>query len=396
MYSQVDPQVSKNGFRRTIERRLDELNPELRELSLQIHAHPEVMWKEKFAHNILTKFMSEQGFKVTKHYLGLDTAWRAEFTLGNGGRVLGVNSEMDALPGMGHACGHNLIAISGVGVAVAVKAALIAHNVAGAVVLLGTPAEEGGGGKQVLLDRGGYKDMDVCIMSHPGVGPPLFAGIGSTNAMQPIEVEYFGQAAHAGATPWEGTNALDAAFLAYSNISVLRQQMKPDYRVHGVVEGKTWSPNVIPDYAKMRYIARAPVNADLVEFVKRLKACFEAAALATGCNIKLTLGTLYCDLRQNAVLANEFADIARSYGISMGDAPVTASTDFGNVSYELPSLHPLYAIPTEPHGGNHTIAYTRAAATQEAHDATILVTKGLAATGFRILHDAVFFRQVCI
>ncbi|KAF8235649.1 amidohydrolase, partial [Tricholoma matsutake] len=396
-YSQVDIQVlsSKPGFIKTIDEKLDELSPKLRELSLQIHAQPEILWEEKFAHDVLTKFMSEHGFKVTEHYLGLDTAWRAEFTFGNGGRVLGVNSEMDALPGIGHACGHNLIAVSGVGVAIAVKAALMAHKVPGTVVLLGTPAEEAGAGKQVLLDRGGYKDMDVCVMCHPGVGPPHFASTGSTSAMQPIEVEYFGQTAHAGAAPWEGINALDAAFLAYSNISVLRQQMKPDHRVHGIVQGKEWAPNVIPDYAKLRYIARANVIADLLDFVKRLRACFEAAAHATGCKINLTLGIMYYDLRQNAVLANEFTDIVGShYGLSTADVPVTASTDFGNVSYEMPSFHPLYAIPTEPRGGNHTIAFTRAAATQEAHDATMVVTKGLAALGFRVLHDAAFFQQV--
>jgi len=213
--------------------------------------------------------------------------------------------------------------------------------------------------------------------------------------MQPMEVEYFGQTAHAGAAPWEGTNALDAAFLAYSNISVLRQQMKPDLRVHGVVEGKEWAPNVIPDYAKMRYIARAATNADLIEFVKRLKRCFEAAALATDCKINLTLGVRYYDLHQNPVLAKEFADIVGTqYGVLTNEITSTASTDFGNVSYNLPSLHPVFAIPTEPCGGNHTIAYARAAATQEAHDATIVTTKGLAATGFRVIYDAAFFQEV--
>ncbi|KAF8659886.1 hypothetical protein AX16_001770 [Volvariella volvacea WC 439] len=150
--------------RNTIEGTVNALNSDLRKLSMQIHGHPEVAFEEKYAHDLLTDFMSRHGFRVTRHYLGLSTAWRAEYTHGKGGRILGINSEMDALRGIGHACGHNLIAISGVGVAIAVRKALEVHNVPGTVVLLGTPAEEGGGGKVILLDRGAYKDMDACVM----------------------------------------------------------------------------------------------------------------------------------------------------------------------------------------------------------------------------------------
>ncbi|KAG6809144.1 hypothetical protein H0H92_001405 [Tricholoma furcatifolium] len=159
---------------KTIEAKLDELDPHLRDLSLKIHSNPELAFQEKwhnssledisYAHDILTKFMEKHGFTVTRHYAGLKTAWRAEYTVGNAGRILGVNSEMDALPGIGHACGHNLIAISGLGIAIAVKAALVAHEIPGKVIILGTPAEEDGGGKIVLLERGAYQEMDVCLM----------------------------------------------------------------------------------------------------------------------------------------------------------------------------------------------------------------------------------------
>jgi len=183
-------------------------------------------------------------FTVTRHYLGLETAWRAEFTAGNGsGRVLGVNSEMDALPGVGHACGHNLIAVSGVEVAMAVKEALVMHGIWGTVALLGTPAEENGGGQIVLLERGGYKDIDACIMCHPMPGSSNSVTVATSLAMQNIIVEYFGRIAHASIAPWEGINALDAVVPVYSNISTLRQQIKLDHRVHGIVEGKNWEPN---------------------------------------------------------------------------------------------------------------------------------------------------------
>ncbi|TFK75009.1 amidohydrolase [Pluteus cervinus] len=388
--SSMSPEVLQ-----TVETTLDGLNASLRELSLEIHSHPEIMFEERHTHDLLTAFMSTHGFKVTRHYLGLETAWRAEFTNGSGGRVLGINSEMDALRGIGHACGHNLIAISGVGVAIAVKKALETHNVPGKVVLLGTPAEEGGAGKAILLERGGYADMDACIMCHPGPGLPRSISVGTTIAMQEIEIEYYGHSAHAGAAPWEGTNALDAAFLAYSGISVLRQQMKPDHRIHGIVLGKDWSSNVIPDYAKMLWGVRAPNWNELQAFVKRAIACFEGAALATSCTLKIKADLPYFDLHQNHILADAFADIVgQRYGVLTTTTDSTASTDFGNISYALPSLHPVFAIPTQPNGGNHTPAFAAAAATEQAHAATIMVSKGLALTGFKILEDAIFFKEV--
>ncbi|KAJ7668311.1 hypothetical protein B0H17DRAFT_949810, partial [Mycena rosella] len=404
------PQIASN-FQSVIDNKLDEVSPQLRQLSLEIHGHPELGFSEFFAHDILTSFMASHGFTVTKHYLGLATAFRAEFTHGQGGRVLGVNSEYDALKGLGHACGHSLIAVSGCGVALAIKAALEAHDIPGKVVLLGTPAEEGGGGKVILLERGGYKDMDLCVMCHPSTGAINSANIGTSIASQHIEVEYAGRSAHAGAAPWEGTNALDAAFLAYSGISVLRQQMRPDHRVHGIVEGnQDWAPNgkhlcfdeystiifaVIPDYAKMQWLVRAPTSDTLVAFAERVKRCFEAAALATSCEIKMKFAAPYFDLNQNSVLGQEFSDVVRqNYGMVTNAGAGYASTDFGNVTYALPALHPVFAIPTVPNGGNHTIGFTKAAASQEAHDATMLVTKGLAHTGFRALRDDDFFKQV--
>jgi len=396
------PQATPEGMFRpevmkTIESKLDALDPELRELSLDIHDHPELMFEEKYAHDVLTAFMLSHGFSITKHYLGLETAWRAEFSHGKGGRVLGVNSEMDALPGLGHACGHNLIAIAGVGVALAVKAALETHNVPGTVILLGTPAEESGCGKQILLDRGGYKEMDVCVMCHPNSGQTQVIGVGSSFAMQFIDVEYYGQTAHASEAPWEGINALDAAFIAYSSISVLRQQIKPDNRIHGVISGKDWVPNAIPDYAKMTWIVRAPSLDELVALRGRVTKCFEAASLATGCKSKLAMGPVYDDLRQNIVLAKELASTAQHfYGIPTNFLAegFGASTDFGNVTYACPAFHPSYSIPTESNTHNHTSGFAKASRTPAAHKATMLVTKGLAMTGFRVLDDGAFYNEV--
>ncbi|KAI0722357.1 amidohydrolase [Cerioporus squamosus] len=393
----------------TVQTKLKDLSPELRELSLDIWHHPEIMYEERYAHDRLTKFMASHGFKVTPHYLGLDTAWRAEFTHSSSDmhrknkarskgmtRVIGVNSEMDALPGIGHACGHNLIAMSGVAVALAIKAALQKHDVPGTILLLGTPAEEAGGGKITLLERGAYKEMDACIMSHPTAGLDNISGLWQGVALQPIDVEFFGHGAHAGFAPWEAQNALDAAFVAYASISALRQQIKPDCRVHGIIVGREWVPNIIPDYAKLRYMIRAPTYQELDALRERVTACFDAAALATACKIEVKVGAAYYEVRNNRILGREYARLVGDmYGMRTDtSAGATYSTDFGNVTFALPALHPAYSIPTEPNGANHTPQFTKSAATKEAHEATLKVAAGLAALGYKVLQDADFTAEV--
>ncbi|KAG6827534.1 hypothetical protein H0H92_011413, partial [Tricholoma furcatifolium] len=302
-----------------------------------------------------------------------------------------------------------------VGVAIAIKRALEKFNIAGTVELLGTPgtyanspcdatpsqsidpAEEIGDGKLQLLDMGAYKDMAACLMCHPAPGPVGSVSLSSSLALAQVTVEYSGHTAHAALSPWEGRNALDAAVLAYNNISALRQQLLPTHRVHGIFEGKDWAPNIIPDYAKMRFYIRAPTRSGLEETVKRVLPCFEAAALATGCTVSINrkVGTLF-DLRQNSVLGGEVAKITTAkYGAVDYEWGIkSASTDFGNVTYALPSLHPGFAIPSVDGGGNHTIGFTQCAATPEAHGACMDVTKALAATGVRVLIDDVFLAEV--
>ncbi|KAL1939406.1 hypothetical protein VTO73DRAFT_9962 [Trametes versicolor] len=369
------------------------LDGDLANLSQDIHSLPETRFEEFHAHDVLTAYLEKQGFEVTRKYL-LETAWVAKYSHGSGGRTLGVNSEMDALPGIGHACGHNLIAIAGVAVACAVKAALVKFDIAGAVVLLGTPGEEGGAGKAILLERGAYQGLDACLMCHPAPGPPFSASLSSCLARQRVDVEFVGHTAHAALSPWEGQNALDAAVLAYTNISMLRQQLKPTHRVHGIFEGKDWTPNIIPDYAKMIWYVRAPTRPEVDVAVERIKKCFEGAALATGCRAQIEMGNGTFELRQNKALSDEFAEVFTKtagpidfvYGISQ------ASTDFGNVTYALPAIHPSFAIPTS--GGNHTKAFTDAAATKESHKACLNISEVLAAVGLRLLTDDGFFNKV--
>jgi len=209
-------------------------------------------------------------------------------------------------------------------------------------------------------------------------------------------VEYSGHTAHAALSPHEGINALDAAVLAYNNISALRQQLKPDVRVHGIFEGKDWAVNVIPDNAKYLCYVRASTRAGQEAALKRVMPSFEAAALATGCEVKITIiGGTY-DLRQNKALGDELANIMCSrYGTVDYEWGIAgASTDFGNVSYDMPSLHPGFAIPTVENGGNHTPQFAEAAATVEAHGACLDISKALTMTAVRVLLDGTFFAEI--
>ncbi|KAF8452523.1 hypothetical protein L210DRAFT_3518847 [Boletus edulis BED1] len=378
-----------------IEQTIDSLRPQLRELSDKIHAHPELMFQEHYAHDVYTEFLEGQGWVVQKHYL-LETAWVATYTHGQGGRVLGVNSEMDALPGIGHACGHNLIGIAGVAVACAAKAAMQQLNIDGKVILLGTPAEEGGFGKVQLWDKGAYKEMDVCLMCHPAPGPPHSISLSSSLAMVRLQVDYKGKTAHAGLSPWEGQNALDAAVLAYTNIGLLRQQIKPTHRVHGVFGGKDWAPNIIPDNCAVDWFVRAPLTKEVYDTTDRVKACFQAAATATGTTVAFTNELIGNELVQNKTLGGELADVIRKqYGnIDYEWGISSASTDFGNITYLMPALHPGFSIPTVPGGGNHTKEFAAAAATDTAHEACYTVSKALAHVGMRVITDEAFLTQV--
>lgn len=387
--------VYRPEFFETIQATTDSLSDKLRALSLDISDHPEIKFEEYYAHDVLTSFISQYGFQVTKNYL-LPTGWSATFTHGKGGRTIGVNSEMDALPGIGHACGHNLIAIAGIAVACGLKAAMEKWDIPGKIVLLGTPAEEGGCGKVRMLEQGGYEGMDICLMCHPAPGPPHGMSLSGSLALTRIQVEFIGHTAHAALSPWEGQNALDAAVLAYMNISALRQQLKPSHRVHGIIQGRDWAVNIIPDYAKMNYYVRAPTKAEVEAALPRVIACFNAAALATSCKVEIDVIPGTADIRQNEALGDELANVSQSkygpidyvYGIR------TASTDFGDITYALPSLHPGFSIPTEPNGGNHTVSFANAARSVEAHKACLNTSVALAATGVRVLTDDTFFEKV--
>ena len=354
----------------------------LGKLSDGIWSSPELNFKEHKAHDLLTDFLEKKEFSVERSYTGIETAFRATF--GSGRPNVCVICEYDALPGIGHACGHNLIAEAGVAAGLGLKAALESSNAPkGRLTIMGTPAEEGGGGKEYLIRNGAFEDVDLALMVHPApysTTNPLF------NDRTQLEVTYTGKAAHAAAFPWEGVNALDAAVMAYTSISVLRQQMKPTWRVHGVITNGGAKPNIIPEKAVIEYYVRAPNKTELAVLREKMESCFQAAAKATNCSVEIVEPSpTYYDVINNPILVKRFGENWGALGTKFEDCINTcASTDMGNVSYAVPSLHPMFAVGS---GSEflHTREFTAVANTPEAHAETLVAAKAMAHTCIDVL-----------
>jgi amidohydrolase len=333
----------------------------VRSVSTRLHADPEPAWQEFRAHRMLTTLLADHGFGVDRRAGGLDTAFHAR--AGTGPLHIAFIAEYDALPGLGHACGHNLIAASAIGAALMTRAADTAQAIT--VHVLGTPAEEGGGGKIAMLDAGEFDGLDAALMMHPG---PVDAPRAEPLAVAHWRVSYRGVSAHAGAYPHLGVNAADAFTVAQVAIGLLRQQLPPSTRVHGVVTDAGSAPNAIPDAATGRWYVRARTLADLAGIEHRIRNCFEAGALGTGCELDIELESPpYAEFRTDDDILDMFIANAADLGRDMNAEPAegaaamrTASTDMGNVSQVVPAIHPYLGIGSLP-AVNHQRAFADAA-----------------------------------
>ncbi|KAK2736941.1 peptidase M20 (amidohydrolase) [Colletotrichum kahawae] len=361
----------------------------------KIHDNPELGYKEFIAHDTLTAFMrSRPGWKVTPSAYGMETAWVAVYDTGRKGPVISFNAEMDCLPGIGHACGHNLIATASLAGALATALYLSHHpSLPGKVVLYGTPAEEGGGGKIRLLSAGAYAahGVDLNLISHPGIVPDT--SLMRTSAYTSFSVEYLGREAHAAANPWLGINALDALVTAYTALSVLRQQTMPGDVIQGNITHGGARPNIIHARAAGDFVVRADSQARLRELRAQVQRCFEAGAPATGAKPKVTETGSYKDHVPNRPLGRCYTRAwnALSSQDGKGKIPLDedvdeirgrtmASTDQGDISYAMPSLGVGFAIPPGEGGqGPHNPEFAAAAGTREAYEISLKVGKGLAA-----------------
>lgn len=358
----------------------------VRGISTTLHADPEPAWQEFRAHRMLTAVLAEHGFGVDTRAGGLQTAFHARY--GTGPLHVAFIAEYDALPGLGHACGHNLIAASSIGAALMVQHA--DRGQALTVHVIGTPAEEGGGGKIHLLDAGEFDGLDAALMMHPG---PVDAPRAEPMAVAHWRISYRGVAAHAGAYPHLGVNAADAFTVAQVAIGLLRQQLPPTTRVHGVVTEAGTAPNAIPDTATGRWYVRARTLADLTGIEGRIRNCFAAGALGTGCELDIELESApYAEFRTDEELLDLFIANAAAVGRDMTAEPAegaaamrTASTDMGNVSQVVRAIHPYLGIGSLP-AVNHQREFADAAVGPSAEAALRDGATALAGTALDLVN----------
>ncbi len=358
------------------------LDEPLRALSLDLHGHPELALAEHRSAGLLRDWLSEHGFRVQAPVAGLDTAFVADY--GQGAPVIAYLLEYDALPGVGHGCGHNLIAAGGIGAATALLAAL--PDPPGTLRVIGTPGEEGAGGKVIELEAGVFDDVDAALMFHPG---DKTMPIRHALASMPMTFEFHGVATHAAGSPDQGRSALAAMIQLFVSVDALRQFLPEASRVHGVILDGGVASNVIPDYTRASFQVRAVTSELLTDHVDRVEACARAAAAATGTTVDITRSHVYAERKNNHAIAYRVAQYLTELGEQV-EEPVlrggTGSSDIGNVSLRLPAIHPYLKV-MERGTPSHSHVMAEAASSMDAHRAMLRMAAALARTGADLFCD---------
>lgn len=354
---------------------------ELFQLSHKIHATPELGFEERKAVSWLSAYLQNKGFQIETGIAGLPTAFKA--TYGQGNPKVAVIAEYDALPKLGHACGHNIIATSSVGAGVAAKVAVDAFG--GSIIVIGTPAEEIFGGKIDMVKAAVFDELDIAMMVHPST---LNAATILALALNNLEVEFFGKPVHAAANPHKGINALEAMILSFNNINSLRQHIKEDSRIHGIITDGGEAPNIIPAHSAGLFIIRSMDNVYLEELKDKVLNCFKGAATATGATLKYRWEEKkYASMNNNMIMAGLFEQNMKSLGRIMEDLTpsyVIGSTDMGNVSQIVPSIHATIAI-APPDVTLHTSSFSAAAISEAGNKGLADAAKSMAMTIVDIL-----------
>ena len=357
---------------------------EILELSHRVHANPEPAFEEVQASAWIAEILARHGFDVEHPAGSLRTAIRAIRHGGRGGPTprIGILAEYDALPGLGHGCGHNTMAASGVGAAIALAA--LADELPGEIVFLGTPAEERGSGKQIMIDDGLFQGIDAALLYHPCdrnhvESHPL--------ASEDVDVVFTGKQSHASSDPWMGKNALDALISLFVSVGLWRQQLRPSARVHGIIREGGTAANIIPDRTSAWFMLRADNDPEYDRMRERFTRMCEAAAEATDTSVEVTFSGRATTMRNNGVLAERFRANMAAYGIAdQGDDPNAGSTDMANVSWVCPTIHPDLSIAPEGTPG-HSILFRDAAASPQADETTLIAATLVAQTAYDLFAD---------
>jgi amidohydrolase len=353
----------------------------LRELSLKLHDTPETALEEHRAAAWLTEYLEKNGFSVERGICALPTAFRGKY--GKGKPVIAFLAEYDALPKVGHACGHNLIATSSVAAGIACRR--VVDEFGGSIMVLGTPGEELTGGKAIMAERGAFTDVDVAMITHPGGGNHVVV---NALACQNLDVEFFGRAAHAAADPEAGINALAAMILSYNAIDALRQHINEKARIHGIITDGGEAANIVPAHTAATFMVRVADDPDLDELKEKVINCFTGAAVATGAELKYRWAEVrYASMKNNFTLGRLFQKNMAVVGrrVPMGDnIKSTGSTDVGNVSQLLPAIQPTVSIAPDS-VLIHTPEFARVAATEDALGRMLDAAKAMAMTAVDLL-----------
>jgi amidohydrolase len=365
-----------------IARAIDSYRDKVVALSHEIHERPELKFQEHFAAGLLSKAATELGLEVEREVGGLKTAFRAEF--GAKGPAVAILAEYDALPN-GHSCGHNLIAGAALSAVAGLKS--IAGKLPGRVVFLGTPAEEGGGGKIILIDQGALRGVDAAMMAHPTDSeyctmPAL--------ATQHLKLTFHGHGAHAALAPWDGSSALAAVIQTFQSVDAMRLHLRDGSRIHGIITDGGQAVNIVPERAECLFLARGKSSKYAKEMGARVIRCAEGAAMATGTRLEHIVEGGYKNLINNLSMAHRYAAHTEALGTKSVEAPEntpTGSTDMGDVSHVMPAIHPSFAISRRGEGNCHEDAFVAHADSQRGYDAMIRVAKAMAMTAYDLLAE---------
>lgn len=366
---------------------VESLKPELTELTLKIHDDPEPGGKERKAVLWQTALLRKYGFEVTDKYCGIETAYRAVYRGAKAGPKIALLAEYDALPGIGHGCGHNLIAMMSVGTGIALRE--FADEFGAEINVFGTPAEETEGAKVAMAKMGAFDDMDAAMMSHPST-----ESTSSINSMALCcrTVEFFGKTSHAASAPENGINALDAMINFFNLVNALRQQTMPDVRLHGIISDGGRAPNIIPDYTRALFYVRSSRAAETAPLLERVEACARGAAVGTGASYRITPAEAdFMDTRSNMTLNRLACDNMEALGIKMkwlGDKAHMGSSDLGDVSHRCPAIQLNSSMGPLPDGraySAHTAEFAEKARSPEAIETSFLFIRGLAKTAVDLM-----------
>lgn len=366
------------------------IHKRLIEISDYIYQNPELGNEEYKAVKVLTELLKEHSFKVEEKYLNMDTAFKATFDSGKPGLTIGYLCEYDALPGIGHGCGHNMIGTISSGAGIVLSK--IIDKVGGKIIVYGTPAEETNGAKVIMVEEGAFDGLDCAMMVHPN--DKTYAS-GTSSALYPIQFIFKGKTAHAASCPEQGINALNAVIQLFNGIDALRQHVTKDVLMHGIITEGGVAANIVPERAVAQFYIRAAKKATIEEVLEKVKNIARGAALMTGCELEMDRYELpYDDLNTNEVLSEAFNENLRSLGITDIHAPKTGggSSDIGNVSYVTPTIHPYISISNcEVRGHSRELA--KATTESLGHERLLTAVLALAYTGYDVLTKKVIFNS---